>query len=29
MVDMGERAVVFDDDGDEIAVVDIARVPAG
>jgi len=29
MVDMGEKAVVFDDDGDEIAVVDIARVPAG
>ena len=29
MVDMGERAVVFDDDGDEIAVVDIARVPTG
>lgn len=29
MVDMGERAVAFDDDGDEIAVVDIARVPAG
>ena len=29
MVDLGERAVVFDDDGKEIAVVDISRVPAG
>ena len=28
MVDLGERAVVFDDGGEEIAVVDISRVPA-
>ena len=29
MVDMGEQAVVFDDGGEEVAVVDISRVPAG
>ena len=29
MVHMGEQAVVFDDGGEEVAVVDISRVPAG
>ena len=29
MVDLGERAVVFDDDGKEVAVVDISRDPVG